>query len=84
MLQKDKFMVKIPGTCRRISVLWTKHSSTSKFDNNDTIATTTINNAKIISAKSISHFRKSTLGVPAPVIDKQELKSFMVTPNIKL
>lgn len=65
MLQNDKFMVNTPGTCRRISLLWTKHSNTSKFDNKETIATTTTNNANRISAKSISHFR-SPLAIYLP------------------
>lgn len=70
-------MVKTPGTCRRISVLWTKHSSTNKFDNSETTATTTMNKAKRISAKSMSHSGKCPLGLP--VVDVKHLKSTMVT-----
>lgn len=71
-------MVKTPGTCRRISVLWTKHSSTNKLDNSETIATTTMNKAKMISAKSMSHSRKSTRTLPAPVVANENFKSTMV------
>lgn len=78
MLQKDKFMVKTPGTCRRISVLWMKHSSTNKLDNNEMIATTTMNKAKMISAKSMSHSRKSSVALPAPVVADKNLESTMV------
>jgi hypothetical protein len=80
MLQKDRFMMNIPGTCRRISVLWTKHSSTSKFDNNETIATTIMNNAKIISTKSMSHFEKSTCVLHTPVNNKHVI-STMIAPS---
>lgn len=77
-------MVKTPGTCRRISVLWTKHSSTNKFDSSETTATTTMNKAKMISAKSMSHSGKSAVGLPAPVVDGERLKSTMVTRRSSL
>lgn len=78
MLQKDKFMVKTPGTCRRISVLWTKHSSTNKFDNSETTPTTTIKSTKRISAKSMSHSGKRLLRLPAHAVDEEHLKPTMV------
>lgn len=71
-------MVKTPGTCRRISVLWTKHSSTNKFDNSETTPTTTIKSAKRISAKSMSHSGKRPLGLPAHAVDDEHLNPTMV------
>lgn len=78
MLQNDKFMVNTPGTCRRISLLWMKHSNTSKFDNKETIATTTMNKANRISAKSISHFR-SPLAIYLPQF-VMNVNSCMILP----
>lgn len=77
-------MVKTPGTWRRISVLWMKHSSTNKLDNSETTATTMMNKAKRISAKSMSHSRKSALGLPAPVVGNKHLQSTMVNRRSSL
>lgn len=69
-------MVKTPGTCRRISLLCTKHSSTNKLDNSETSATTTMNKAKRLSAKSMSQSRKSVLEV-----DDERSEPTMVPPS---
>lgn len=74
-------MVNTPGTCRRISVLWTKHSSTNKLDKSETTATTTMKKAQMISAKSMSHSRECAPGLP---VDKERLSPTMVTRGASL
>ena len=77
-------MVKTPGTCRRISVLCTKHSSTNKLDNSDTTATTTMNKAKRMSAKSMSHSGAAARGLPAPAVDNEHLETTMAARRAPL